>query len=131
MQFQAKHLCLNPLVISMVIRKVDWLYRQYFSNVTAGGFSEVKKTMDIHIEVYTITASQPYTCVLIPWCNICDFSVISKVWISKKTALRTDIYHYSTKDGEKSWSSHQNSSNSRFSNSIIHTYINTLIIIIT
>ena len=39
---------------------------------------QVKRTMDVHIKAYTITADRPRTCVLIPLRNICDFSVISK-----------------------------------------------------
>ena len=70
------------------------------------------------------------TCVLIPLRNInwlSDFSVISKVWYSKKTVMQTIIYHYSTKDGKKSCSRViKTQNNSRFSNSVTHTYIITI-----
>lgn len=89
----------------------------------------VKRTMVIHIEihVYQITANRPYPCVLLPLHNICDFSVMFKVWNSKKTVIQTIIYKYSTTDGEK----HVQVIKTCFSNPIIHTYIHTLIIIIT
>ena len=50
-------------------------------------FFQVKRTMDVHIEVYTIITGRPCTCVLIPLLNICYFSVIFKVWY-------TIIFHY-------------------------------------
>ena len=55
--FGHANLCLNPLMISILIRKVF----------------EVKRTMDVHIEGSTITTGRPCTCVLIPLSNICDF----------------------------------------------------------
>ena len=99
--FGHANLCLNPLVISMLIRKVF----------------QVKRTMDVHMEVYTITTGRPCTCVLIPLRNICDFSVISKV-------KRRYKYHYlslfykrirNKKRIKESCSSYQNTNNSRFS----------------
>ena len=49
--------------------------------------SKVKRTMDVHIKLYTITAGRPCPNVLIPLYNICDFHVISKNWNSKKAEI--------------------------------------------
>ena len=62
------------------------------------------------IYMYTQSPLVDPACVLIPLRKICDFSVFSKVWNSKqkKPTIQTIIYHYHTKDGKKSCSSHQN-----------------------
>ena len=69
--FRHANLCLYPLVISMIIRKVFFRLREQW--------------------MYTFTAGRPCKRVLIPLRNICDFFVISKVWNSKKTAIQTII----------------------------------------
>ena len=106
--FGHANLCLNSLVISMLNRKVF----------------QVKRTMDVHMEVYTITTGRPCTCVLIPLRNICDFSVISKVWNSTKTAIQTPLFIIIL---QKTAKNHvlviKTQNNSRFWNSIAHTYI--------
>ena len=80
----------------------------------------------MHIQNYR---RRPCTCVLITLRNICDCSVISKFWNSKKMAIQTIIYYYSTKDGVISFSVIKAQNNSRFSNSITHTHIKNIIII--
>ena len=64
--FGEANLCLNLLMMSMLIFKC-------FS-------SQVKRTMDVHITLNTITVGRPCPNVLIPLHNtcICDFHVISK-----------------------------------------------------
>ena len=106
--FGHAHLCLNPLVISMLIRKVF----------------QVKRTMNVHMEVYTITTGRPCTCVLIPLRTICDFSVISKVWNSTKTAIQIPLFIIIL---QKTAKNHvlviKTQNNSSFSISITHTHI--------
>ena len=53
--FGHSNVCLNTLMISMLNRKVF----------------QVKRTMNVHMEVYTITTDRPCTCVQIPLRNIC------------------------------------------------------------
>ena len=71
---------------------------------------KIKRTMDVLFDVYTITAVR-------------RCSDISKVCDS----ILGDTNNYlSLKGGEKSCSNHQNTKNSRFSNSITNTYIKTI-----
>ena len=106
--FGHSNVCLNTLMISMLNRKVF----------------QVKRTMNVHMEVYTITTDRPCTCVQIPLRNICDFSVISKVWNSTKTAIQTPLF---ISVPQKTAKNHvlviKTQNNSRFSNFIAHTYI--------
>ena len=70
-------------------------------------FFQVKRTIDAHLDIYTITAGQPSTCVKILLRNICHFPVISRDLSSEKTAMQTLINQYSLKHGE-CFSCHQN-----------------------
>ena len=64
--FGQVNLFLNMLMMSLFIFKCF-----FFS-------SQIKKTMDEHIKLYTITVGRSCPNVLIPLHNICDFHVISK-----------------------------------------------------
>ena len=61
-RFGHANLCLNLLEMSILIRRVF----------------QVKRTMDVHIKIYTITAGRPCTCVLMPLHNIRDIFFIFK-----------------------------------------------------
>ena len=81
----------------------------------------------VDVTLHSMIAGQLFTCVLKPLRNTCDFFVISKVWNSTKTAIQTIIHHYSTKDDETQVLVIKTHNNLRFSNSITHTYINTIV----
>ena len=66
---------------------------------------------------YIIITGRLCTCVIVPLRNIFDFSVISKVWNSKKTAIQTIFYYYSTKTAKNHVLVTKTRNNSRFANS--------------
>ena len=97
------------LETSMASQIVSQIYWQF----TIMGMNFINKYEIARPGDNTVSAMRTYVlipcmCVLIPLRNICDFSVISKVWISTKTAIQTIIYHSPTKDGKNSCSSNQN-----------------------
>lgn len=58
---------------------------------------QIKRTMDVHIEVYTIIAGRPRTCVLTPF----FIFLIYLLFPGYETAIQTIVYHYSTNDDKK------------------------------
>ena len=58
--------------------------------------------MDVHIEVYTITAGRPCTCVLISF-EIFVFFCYFQGSNLKEDGDTNNYYYYSTKDGVKSF----------------------------
>ena len=86
---------------------------------------QVHRTMDVHIEVYTITAGRPCTWVLIPLLNYCDI-LLFRNFKTQRKRLYKQLFTIILQRRRRIMLVINTQNNSRFSNSITHRGINTI-----